>query len=580
MASVAPRRGLLVLALVAGLVSAVPHDAAVAAAPSTATGVRCTVVGTPGPDLLVGTAGPDVICGLGGNDRIRARAGDDLVDGGPGRDRILGGAGVDRVLGGAGADELLGGNGRDRISAGRGRDLVKGGDGADVLEGGSEGDELDGNGGDDELVGGPGADDVDGGLGDNLCIVDAEDESIRCRYDEQPPAYAEVTVEPGVADVTLEDATLTVRARLTDDTGLRHVTGWLHAGETWISLDWFEQVSGTDRDGLWKASVTLPRYSPAGSYALRLHVVDRQGRTTTEEVPGVAVEVANTDPDTVPPVIMLLSVTPAVVDVRTASRDVTVEVRATDAKSGVARLDICLSRPGTPTPYLAHPLHQEVDCAEAVARKSGSAQDGVYRALLTVPQGSVGATYNVVTYAEDRLGNHARYMGPEAYEQWTLGNWCCSAAYAFPDGGRVTVTGAPADVTPAWVESVTVSTTQLVTLAGDDSTHVGVRVRDAQGEGEGVTQVQALLVAHESLTTDPQFSFTELTLTSGTVNDGWWEGDVVAPQGTPPGTYHLLISIADRAHAAIYTDPTAPGADGVTYQPLAGIPVITVVDAR
>ena len=61
---------------------------------------------------------------------------------------------------------------------------------------------------------------------------------------------------------------------------------------------------------------------------------------------------------------------------------------------------------------------------------------------------------------------------------------------------------------------------------------------------------------------------------------GWWEGDVIAPQGTPPGTYHLLIGVADRAHADMYTDPTGPMADGVSYQPLEGIPTITVIDSR
>jgi len=64
------------------------------------------------------------------------------------------------------------------------------------------------------------------------------------------------------------------------------------------------------------------------------------------------------------------------------------------------------------------------------------------------------------------------------------------------------------------------------------------------------------------------------------VTDGWWEGYVVAPQGTPPGTYHLLVGVSDRAHAAEYTDPTGPMADGITYKPLDGIPVITVVDSR
>jgi hypothetical protein len=87
-------------------------------------------------------------------------------------------------------------------------------------------------------------------------------------------------------------------------------------------------------------------------------------------------------------------------------------------------------------------------------------------------------------------------------------------------------------------------------------------------------------VSDESLTLDPQFQRVSLTRTSGTRTDGWWEGDLVAPQGTPPGTYHILAAAVDRAHGDWYTDPTGSYADGYSGFPLDSIPVITVVDTR
>ena len=63
--------------------------------------VRCTIVGTQGPDVLRGTNRNDVICGLGGNDTILAGRGNDVVYGGPGADIINGGAGTDTLRGGA-----------------------------------------------------------------------------------------------------------------------------------------------------------------------------------------------------------------------------------------------------------------------------------------------------------------------------------------------------------------------------------------------------------------------------------------------------------------------------------------------
>ena len=77
--------------------------------------VRCTIVGTNGPDRLVGTRGRNVICGLGGNDVIVGLGGDDLLVGGPGADYVVPGAGRDRILGGLGNDLVLARDGRADI---------------------------------------------------------------------------------------------------------------------------------------------------------------------------------------------------------------------------------------------------------------------------------------------------------------------------------------------------------------------------------------------------------------------------------------------------------------------------------
>jgi hypothetical protein len=141
-----------------------------------------------------------------------------------------------------------------------------------------------------------------------------------------------------------------------------------------------------------------------------------------------------------------------------------------------------------------------------------------------------------------------------------------------------TVTGSAADATPAWINDVTVSSTQLDTLAAPDQTHVSVHALDAAGAAEGVTAVAAAVVGDDDTQVSPWFGVGTFQLTSGTATDGWWEGDITAPQGTPPGTYHLLITVIDRTHTTMYTDPAR--ADGVNYRALSAIPPITVVDSR
>lgn len=126
--------------------------------------VRCTIVGTQGPDTLRGSGGRDVICGLGGNDRILGGGGGDIVYGGPGDDFLDGGTGNDVLRGGPGDDDLLGRSGNDLLEGGAGRDRLVGGSGRDRLLGGSGADTI--------LARDGRADVVDGGAGSDIATLD------------------------------------------------------------------------------------------------------------------------------------------------------------------------------------------------------------------------------------------------------------------------------------------------------------------------------------------------------------------------------------------------------------------------
>jgi hypothetical protein len=88
--------------------------------------LRCTIVGTNGPERLVGTRHRDVICGLGGADVLVGGGGDDVLSGGPGNDYVRPGAGRDRALGDSGNDFIGARDGnRDRVFGGRGADRAR-----------------------------------------------------------------------------------------------------------------------------------------------------------------------------------------------------------------------------------------------------------------------------------------------------------------------------------------------------------------------------------------------------------------------------------------------------------------------
>ena len=583
--------------LVLGVLAAPPASAA-----ETSTGVRCTVVGTSGDDLLVGTSSRDVVCGLGGDDVIRSGGGNDLIDAGAGDDVVRAGSGGDRVLAADGADDVAGGDGDDTVAGGGGADDIEGdagddtisggagqddlagegggddvsgGAGDDTLEGGGAGDDLEGQGGDDDLSGGSGADALDGGVGTNICIVDAADESVRCKYDEQAPVMVETVIDPGTVDVSAGDADFTVRVHATDDTGVEDVQVQLYDGDMYVDVPPLMPVSGDQRDGWWETTATVPRWTRPATLSPTVIVRDRLDRTQYDTSSPARLQVLDDDPDTETPRMWLRSpVGSDPVDVRTEGADVKVSVRATDAQSGVDRVDLCLSKPADENQLMLYGI-----CRDGVPRASGTAHDGVWTAVLRIPKGARNGTWNVTAYADDRVHTDGgvSWLGPDAYQRYVDLHACCGEANPFPDGaGALTVIGAE-DNTAAWTDDVTVTPAEVDTLPADATTHVRVRAQDVAGEG--VTQVTSLLVADSNLATAPQFDQVDLALTTGDLEDGVWEGDLVLPQGTPPGTYHVLTFVTDVAHSTGFIGPSYPN-DTTGWRILASDPKVVVKDTR
>ncbi|QWF21767.1 tandem-95 repeat protein [Nocardioides sp. LMS-CY] len=174
---------------IAALVAFVPAVQAVAVSGSGApAGVRCTIVGTKGPDRIVGTPGDDVICARGGDDVVHGGGGNDIIYGGRGDDRLYGGSGDDRLYGGKGDDRLYGGKGDDRLNGRRGNDRLYGGSGDDRLDG------RDGAGFSDRLQ-------CDGGRND-VALADARDVvSPTCEQVRRHPPAPETPVPPSHVNV-------------------------------------------------------------------------------------------------------------------------------------------------------------------------------------------------------------------------------------------------------------------------------------------------------------------------------------------------------------------------------------------
>lgn len=529
---------LLVLSLVA---PATVH--AVGAAERGARG--CTIVGTPGPDRLVGTKRADVICGLGGDDTIFGRGG---------ADRILGGTGNDVIRGGGGRDAVDGGEGADRLVGSAGDDVLVGGGGNDRLAGGNGRDRVQGDAGDDHLDGGPRPDVLDGGEGANTCVVNADDDATRCRYDVEAPTLLDLQLSASTVDVSLADRTVTIRARVADDTAVTAVHVYAIApGRT---SSYFAQgsrlVTGTVRDGWWASTVTIPQYAHPGAYSFRVAMSDRMRRwSELDHARGVTLGVTTSVPDTEGPALQsLLSPAPGLaLDVREQAARFTVSAHLTDNLSGIGEARACAT---TATHYTPSPR-----CAE-LTLTSGTVRDGIWSGVIVVERGDYTDQWKMNLWFTDRANPHL----PGQYYSH-LDNHGPPTLPLVPAGSGVfqVLGGDPPPITrDPQVASVVVTPTLVDTLPRAASVSATVALDDPDGAAIGVW-----VGVHQTRPGGYTDVYYEGTLTRGA--DGLWRGHVVLPQGTPPGQYEVFVipfkrDVGGRAHYTgtfvTVADSTAP----------------------
>ncbi|MBV8929279.1 MAG: hypothetical protein JO152_09165 [Mycobacteriaceae bacterium] len=528
-------------------------------------GARCTIVGTPGNDVIHGTRWNDVICGLGGDDVIYAGTGNDIVDGGPGNDRIYGGLGNDTLIGGLGNDTLVGDSGNNNLQGGPGNDLIEGGIGADLLHGGDGNDTLRGSGGDDKLYGDAGSDDLDGGpgvdfnnggTGVNYCTVDGIDVPlVNCKYDTQPPSAINVVVTPPIVDVSNGPASVTVTFTGLDDTGI-----WFtRVGSTKVPLFRGAEVplAGTVRNGVWKATGEVSRYTPAGQAQIGIQLTDRVGRVThaTAEF-----TILDANPDVTPPQVLAVSAAPSTVDTRTAAATVTVRAHITDSQSGVwpDSVNFCPNPPAGP---------RLLPCAwGGNTPVSGTLNDGWWQASIPLPKRSLSGGWDIAVSVADRANPESVgfWETPDRHQRVCPDPSTCDAVHhALPAAeGQFTVLGVD-DPQPPIVDGFRVSQRSVDSVPGDTDLTFEVDAHDP--DRDGITEVDVYLDpvgwTPGQPRVQPNWSMTPVT---GTNVQGTWHVHLTVLQGMPPGKYVASVSVWDASHVQ-YADPPSP--DGAPVSP-------------
>ncbi|MEV4641360.1 calcium-binding protein [Actinoplanes sp. NPDC049548] len=545
-----PAVGLVVVASLFGatITSAGPASAA---RPAASTGKACTIVGTEGNDRLRGTRANDVICGLGGNDTIVGGTGNDVIDGGAGRDRIDGGAGNDQLIGGTGDDTLTGGAGNDRIDGGAGNDQLIGGAGDDILAGGAGNDSIRGQDGDDRIDGGTGTDTVDGGAGRDLCTGGAGDRRSSCPL---PSAPAPTSPVPDSPDVPLA-VTTSITGHKTACTKVgTHGNDRIYGTPGYdviCGLGGDDVIEGGGGDDVIDGGEGNDKLDAgAGDDIVGGGNGDDQlsggdGDDKLDGGPGSDRVDGGTGLDTCVIVAEDISPADACSDTTRAQADlggatwlgsstvdndqartVTLQMRATDDRSGVARVSAILAGP------------QGYISLEGSRPSSGTANDGVWRVSGTLPAGATTGQWRLTNlWVSDRA------LHDTAYRIAADGTYTVdfSEQAGVSALGPLTVTGAATDDAPPTIDLPSAQWTNASVVDNSTEQTVGLRVRVTDA-GTGVAWVSAVL-------SPDRRAVLHVTgrLVSGTPADGVWELTTVLPANATVADWHLLsIASADR----------------------------------
>ncbi len=235
----------------------------------------------------------------------------------------------------------------------------------------------------------------------------------------------EFSFTPSTVDTTSSSATVTVTIRVTDterDVTSIFVQFTSPTGSTQsvsVNLNSENRISGNARDGVYSKAVVFPQYSAAGTWTVNYISVNdgrnsRAFNTVQLAARGFAtsLQVISNNQDIIAPEISEFSFTPSAIATRKGSQDITITFRAIDAISGVRDIYVSFYRPED----LNYECWEGEFCGYDVRitstnRISGDAKDGVYRAVLTIPQNSPLGIYNAYVYAYDALGN-VKSLGP------------------------------------------------------------------------------------------------------------------------------------------------------------------------
>jgi hypothetical protein len=349
--------------------------------------------------------------------------------------------------------------------------------------------------------------------------------------DETPPSLVDLAVSPTSVDTSNGSKAVTVTLHATDDlSGVSAVQLNLSNGSRWISAV-ATRTSGTGLHGTWKASLTLPKASAEGSYALSVSMIDNIGNHRTyssTELETLALPSAVTESgpgDTTPPQISGTSASPTTLSTCSSPVSTTIGLQMSDS-SGVAFVNV----------YLTGPHGQVISAPAAI--DSGTTASGHWSASLALPAHAEQGTWSISIQTGDTAGNSTYVSSAQ------LG------AAGFTSAVQQTCAG---DTTPPQILGVSLSPESVDTSGAPRNIVVDVHASD---DLSGVGSVQATLASGD------QSHSVAATLQSGSSLDGTWQATITLPRWSQEGNWQLGLTAVDEVGNSVSLSPSQIGSLG------------------
>ena len=242
--------------------------------------------------------------------------------------------------------------------------------------------------------------------------------------DTTPPQLVTLGISPAQVNVTSASAMVTITARITDNLAGNAGEGYSSSpsqirfkspsGNQSVTamLAGYNRVSGTALDGNYSYQMTVPQYAESGVWTIDyVLLVDQIGNSKNESAGNLAALSLPTSfvvegaMDTTPPQLVTLGISPAQVNVTSASAMVTITARITDNLAGNAGEGYSSSP--SQIRFKSPSGNQSVTAMLAgYNRVSGTALDGNYSYQMTVPQYAESGVWTIdYVLLVDQIGN-------------------------------------------------------------------------------------------------------------------------------------------------------------------------------